>query len=136
VVRNSALKRRKNAAAAFAVHRHSRWRVAVTFLALLTFTLQNYIVQTHLHGLPQTMVASIGHQIISSSRQDQTPQDNDALNCPLCQEALHGGSFVLPAAIAALPPALAVSIVATIVAPLRAAKSASHSWLGRAPPHA
>jgi len=113
-------------------------RRALTLLALLTFAVQGYLVQTHIHGLPLTVAAmQAGTQAVSAPAQpDKSPLDNDSANCPLCQEFLHAGNFLLPAAIAALPPMLAVFAIVPATAPILAAKSASHLWIGRAPPQA
>ena len=118
--------------------RFARLRLAVTLLALITFTVQGYLVQTHLHGLPQSVVAlSDGKQYASPlSQNDKSPADNDQASCPLCQDSLRAGNYVLPPVIVAVPPTLVVAAILFAIVPSLAGRSVSHIWLGRGPPHA
>ena len=110
------------------------FRLAIALIALSTFICQSYLVQTHIHGLPLTVIVHSDTGSVLSSPQPGGPTDQDSANCLLCQEFLHAGNFVLPAAIAALPPMLVISAIVAVVAPILAVKPASHSWVGRAPP--
>jgi len=112
----------------------SGFRLVIALIALSSFLCQSYLVQTHIHGLPKTVLAQSDTGSVLSSSQPGGPADQDSANCLLCQEFLHAGNFVLPAAIAALPPMLAVSAIVAVVAPTLAVKPTSHSWVGRAPP--
>lgn len=117
---------------------HAGLRHAVTLLALIAFVCQSYLIQTHIHGLPQSVVAmSDGKQYASPlSQNDKSPTDSDQANCPLCQDSLRAGSYVLPPVIAALPPTLVVSAILMAVVPSLTTKSVSHIWQGRGPPRA
>jgi len=99
----------------------------LTLFLLLSFTLQSYIAQTHFHR-PDAPSAASGHA------PDRLPTKDDPANCPICQELLHSGQFVMPAAAALALPSASISIVAIVVAARPILRSASHSWQGRAPP--
>jgi hypothetical protein len=110
----------------------SALRLLVTFFALFAFSLQTYIGQTHIHLAPDSLAAIGAHK----QAPDKFPANGDPANCPICQEVLHDGQFVTPAAAMLLPPSLAASIV-EIAAPLRRlVQAASHAWRSRAPPAA
>lgn len=107
------------------------WRRALVLLALAVFTLQTYVVQTHVHFAhdpAQVTAASVkgGH--------GKAPANDEPQNCPICQEFLHTGQFITPTAQALLPPSLAVSTIALVDAALPFIHAPSHSWRGRAPP--
>jgi hypothetical protein len=74
-----------------------------------------------------------GPTTVQSHNDNQPAPDNPA-TCPLCQEMLHSGSFVMPAAIGALPPGLAFSAVVPALAQRIGLHFLSHNWYGRAPP--
>jgi len=116
-------------------------RLAVTLLALLTFAFQSYATQTHIHkaggllgglGLAAAADVKSGPQ----GKTDKYPGNQDPSNCPICQQMVHSGSFVTPSTLAALPPVLSISIIALRLEAAIATQPVSHSWHGRAPPHA
>ena len=111
-------------------------RLVIALIALSSFICQSYQVQTHIHGLSKSVLAHSDTGSVVNSSGHGNPADQDSSNCLLCQEFLHAGNFVLPAAIATLPPMLAISAIVAVVAAVIAAKPTSHSWVGRAPPHA
>lgn len=108
------------------------WRFAVVCLALLAFAFQSYVVQTHIHFAPAMQLSSGGHR----GHHGKFPADEDPANCPICQEILHSGQFITPAAQFLLPPTLAVSTIALVDQALPHIFAPSHSWRGRAPPQA
>jgi hypothetical protein len=71
---------------------------------------------------------------VAASHGTKAPLDAD--KCLLCQEYIHGGVYLVPAAVAALPPSAAASLLPLLLAPLHAARMLSHNWMGRAPPRA
>jgi hypothetical protein len=109
-------------------------RLWLTLLTLTSFLAQGYLVQTHIHGLPQAFVAESGKQVASPA--GTLPGDEDQASCPLCQEFVQAGNYLTPAAIAVLPPSAVAHVIAVDALAIVAAKPASHSWRGRAPPHA
>jgi hypothetical protein len=111
-------------------------RLAITFFVLFAFTLQTYVIQTHIHGAAPTGIAKLAldKSAAREQRPDKLPTGNDPANCPICQEILHTGFFVTPSA-AVLPlPAVAVSIAPTVIDIKAAVEAHSHSWKSRAPP--
>jgi hypothetical protein len=112
------------------------WRRALVFMVLTAFVLQSYIVQTHIHFAPADLALLAGDAAAKNAPQhDRYPANDDPANCPICQEILHSGHFVTPAAAALLLPTLAVSTIALVDQPLPVVAAPSHSWRGRAPPH-
>lgn len=105
----------------------------VVYAALLAFAFQSYVVQTHIHFAPATTLAG-AHG--TSGHHDKFPANDDPANCPICQEILHNGQFIAPAAQFLLPPTLAVSTITLVDEALPHITAPSHSWRGRAPPHA
>ena len=110
----------------------SGWRLVVIYAAMLAFAFQGYVLQTHIHFAPATAIADTQG---ASGHHDKFPANDDPANCPICQEILHSGHFVTPAAAALLLPTLAVSTIALVDQPLPVVAAPSHSWRGRAPPH-
>ena len=108
----------------------------LTLLTLATFLMQGYLVQTHIHGLPEAFISHSGIQTVSQLPRGPLPVDQDQADCPLCQEFVQAGNYVTPAAVAVLPPMAVVHVVLVDALPAAVAKPASHSWRGRAPPHA
>jgi hypothetical protein len=115
-------------------------------LTLLAFITQSFAVQTHVHFGAAAEAAVVDktdavqkansglHSQPLAERQGKTAPSDDPANCPLCQEFLYAGSYVTPAAIAVLPPALAVSTVVVETREPSPVWAISHSWQGRAPP--
>jgi hypothetical protein len=114
----------------------ARPRLVLTLLMLLSFLTQGYLVQTHIHGLPTAFAADSVKQTVSQSPNGSLPGDDDQATCLLCQEFVQAGNYLTPAAIAVLPPFMAVRVIAVETLAVIAAKPTSHNWRGRAPPHA
>jgi hypothetical protein len=116
------------------------WRQALVFAVLVAFALQGYIVQTHIHFSPEAAAlldADTGaHAANGTSHHDKYPPADDPANCPICQEILHSGQFITPSAQFLLPPTFAVSTITLVDRALPHILAPSHSWRGRAPPHA
>lgn len=111
--------------------RQSKLFRIVVGITLLFFAIQSYMVATHIHWLPQAAPVSAG---MYSHPPKNGPQPLTPDNCPLCQAALHAGSFLSPAAFAAAPVELVVMPVPLrFVLPVRPPPT-SHIWCGRAPP--
>ena len=117
--------------------RNNGARLAITFFALLAFTLQTYVTQTHIHSISQTSAAaastldgSVGHKRLPG----KLPPSNDPANCPICQEILHTGFFVTPSIAALLLPTIVASTAPIVTDIMTIAPAHSHSWKSRAPP--
>lgn len=109
----------------------SALRFVVVCLALLTFTLQSYVTQTHIHVAADSIVSTTGKKL-----PDRFPANGDPAKCPLCQEALHSGQYVTPASAALVAPQLSAQIIPAIVEPAIRVLVVSHAWRSRAPPPA
>lgn len=121
------------AATAAKGQRAGSWRSALTLAILLAFSIQSFLIQTHIHALvfagPQQ-----GTVTVTTQKHSSLPFNPD--KCVLCQEFVHAGSYVLPGGIAVLPPSARVSLLPFELVPVIAARAISHTWMGRAPPHA
>lgn len=110
------------------------FRSLICMLVLVAFTFQSFLVQTHIHNLPQSLTSDGGATTVKAPHDVKAPLDAD--KCFLCQEYVHGGVYLMPAVVAALPPTAVASLLPFLLAPLHAARTLSHIWMGRAPPRA
>ena len=119
----------------------SRTRLAVSLFVFLAVLFQSYATQTHIHipraaGADLTLALASGKAQAGSqnSDHDKYPANEDPANCPLCQEAVHSGAFVAPAALAVWSP-LAFVVLRWFAPPARHHLAPpSHDWRGRGPP--
>lgn len=104
-------------------------RLWLTLFALLAFTFQAYLTQSHVHAAP----IAAGKQVPGKAPA-KMPAGDDQANCPVCQAALHGGHYLAPGASGFVPLVLMAygAFVATHVA--SAVPSVSHDWTSRGPP--
>jgi hypothetical protein len=106
-------------------------RLALALLMLVAFTLQSYVTQTHIH-LGSTAVTA---GIVSDTHGGKSnPLDNETTNCLFCQEMLHAGTFVTPAAVALPLPIEYASILRLDLALPLLTGAIPHGWQGRGPP--
>jgi len=107
---------------------------------MLTFALQAQLTQAHIHFAPDfggAISKSDGNSTAAKTPSKKNlPANNDPANCPICQAALHGGQFLSPSAVALALPGEAITIVPLVVDIVTSRETLSHSWQGRAPPHA
>jgi zinc transporter ZupT len=117
-------------------------RYLVTFLVALSFFLQSYITQTHIHLSPSERRAA-GQVLAGQSSTEEAsqkgdpgkkPDNDDPAHCPLCQAVAAVGIFVAPSAPAiVVPVALSVPEWSTQHFASRRI-TPTHNWQGRAPP--
>lgn len=112
----------------------STFRLLVTAFALLTFALQSYVAQTHIHLAPGSFASYSELGAAKKQLPDKFPAQDDPANCPICQEILHSGQFVTPTAASILLPSLSVSIIAIVTHIVAAPEATSHTWQSRGPP--
>jgi hypothetical protein len=112
------------------------WRLGVTLLALLAFTLQSYTTQTHIHKptLPGWAGIAAALDLDAPAKNGNGPIKQDQQNCPLCQGVAHAGAFVSPSAAAVLAPTLSVQIIAATLSTAVRFDALSHDWQSRGPP--
>jgi hypothetical protein len=104
-------------------------RFIAALIALFSFALQSYVVQTHIHA-PGFEISGFGQVNHPSPLDGKNGQDD----CPICQAFATAGSFVTPALIIL---ALAVSFMdASPFVALRTAAGPrlARNWQSRAPP--
>lgn len=104
-----------------------RSRFFLALLLLVTFSLQSYLTQTHIHT---------GSAVAQKQAPGKLPNKDDPANCPICQEMLQAGHFVTPSAASLLLPSAQVSVFRIVTRAVVVAQSASHAWRSRAPPQA
>lgn len=129
--------RRRYARAVARINRMSNARVLLTFLALFAFTCQTYITQTHIH-FPFAASGSAAIDVANKTAPNQNGKEpfrpnQDPVNCPICQELVHAGSVITPAAIV-LPTVLPVFNLVAVAETALHFQAPSHNWQGRAPP--
>ena len=106
----------------------ARVRFIAALIALFSFTLQTYVVQTHIHA-PGVEISGFG-QVGHAPANDKNTTDD----CPICQAFSATGSFVTPTQII-LALVLAFILTAPFVAvPATAEPLLARNWQSRAPP--
>jgi hypothetical protein len=120
-----------------------RARFALTFFVFLAFAFQSYVAQTHIH-FPHEAAANVFatadrdaaavKTTTKTGNPDKYPPNGDPANCPICQEILHSGQFVMPDFVALLLPSQSISVVPVTIALPVVGHALSHDWRGRAPP--
>lgn len=103
-------------------------RQVVLLFALAAFAQANYLTQTHVH-LPAVAAAAT-----SEIPHDKSPQNDDPAHCPLCQEYLLAGAWVIPAPVVLPLPVTAAFHYFSFRRSIPFVAAASHDWHGRAPP--
>ncbi len=109
-------------------------RLAILF-ALAAFLVQGIAVQIHIHGL--AVPAGLTNVVAPSqlSAPGPTSQDPyDPANCPLCQEALHAGTYLVPAAADLFILLNAVALAPRFALSPRPGIEQALGWQSRAPP--
>lgn len=111
-------------------------RLAFIYLALVAFGFQSYVTQTHIH-LTAGEASSLAKQVAGHKRSPENlPNSGDPANCPICQEVLHAGHYVMPAVAASPQPALSVWTAQNEIATPAPLRAPAHGWESRAPPAA
>jgi hypothetical protein len=119
----------------------ARW--TITLFVFLAFAFQSYVTQTHIHFPHEAAVdifasadqnRALNDQAPGKHNPDKYPPNDDPANCPICQEVMHTGAFVMPDFVALLLPSQPISIVPIVIALPAAIETVSHAWQSRAPP--
>ena len=110
----------------------------------LAFAIQTYLTQTHIHFSSEGQSSGVHGQLalgggkvangVPVDRKDRYPANEDPANCPLCQELIHAGQFVTPAAAVLFLPSLAISVIELTIRYSPHLHTVTHIWRGRAPP--
>ena len=107
------------------------WRLMLLCLTF-SFLTQSLVVQTHFHGGPISHLAGVAH--ISNSTPPNPGDPYDPENCPLCQEMLDAGSYVLPVIVGIIVGLTAVPYLPVFILLPHPAAARHHNWQSRAPP--
>jgi hypothetical protein len=104
------------------------WRRLVLALTLVAFAQAGYVTQTHIH--PQALAS----RSAAETQHGKTPARDDTQHCPLCQEYLVAGAYLIPA-----PVVLPLPVVGSVFNTFSPREfpflvTLSHAWQGRAPP--
>jgi hypothetical protein len=102
----------------------------VLAFTLVAFAQAGYFTQTHIHGAPGLP----GSSAVAQTSQGKPQVPDDPAHCPLCQEYLLAGAYLIPPPIVLPTPAAAVSEAFRLERLLPHVGAVSHSWHGRAPP--
>jgi hypothetical protein len=107
--------------------------LAVFVAALLAFTWQSFVTQTHIHpeAPPGTVTHVVGAQLTPTQPTPERPID-----CPICHAAALSGHYLTPGPALVLAPVVITvwRFTTTALAPSRSDRS--HAWRSRAPPAA
>lgn len=107
--------------------------LAVFVAALLAFTWQSFVTQTHIHleTLPVAATHVVARQLTPTQPAPERPID-----CPICHAAALSGHYLTPgpAMVLAMVTAAVWRFASTASAPSRVTRS--HAWRSRAPPAA
>ena len=113
-------------------------------VTLLAFSTQTYLTQTHIHWLSERQISVtqahdhfVGRDFARGTPNDHKdgyPANEDPANCPLCQELIHAGQFVTPAAAALSLSFISISVIEVAVSSATLVRTVTHIWRGRAPP--
>jgi hypothetical protein len=108
--------------------------LAVLAAAMLAFTWQSFVTQTHIDivSMPAAATAQIAPAHVS-----QIPAAPDRpIDCPICHDAALAGHYLTPGPAWVLAPIIAVLWRFTADAKAEGRRARSHDWRSRAPPTA
>jgi hypothetical protein len=99
----------------------------------LSFTLQSYITQTHMHVAAFSAGPAVD-TVKNVPAHNPSPLDRESSNCPFCQAVARAGAFFTPAPPVPLLPAFWVEITAQVAPTAATHRAFAHAWHSRAPP--
>jgi hypothetical protein len=110
------------------------WRF-VTWVALLAFTLQSFVTQTHIHWSPHSSTRTTVALLLDGPvSQNASPFEKDKTACPFCQAIIHAGAFFASGAPLLLLPVLRAEWAVPRLFSIAKRAALAHSWQSRAPP--
>jgi hypothetical protein len=112
-----------------------RLRWIVLLAALLAFSWQSVVAETHRHvpgeAISGPLTARQGQQ--AQSADSRTPADAPA-TCPICRELAHANHYLPPTPFAFSAPRAPVELRPATVPVAWAVHRSAHDWRSRAPP--
>lgn len=113
-------------------NRSAHWFILLA--ALLAFSWQSVLVQTHRHiQLSASRAVVALHDGSAKPRQSHTPSDSSA-NCPICRELAHATHYLAPAAIVFIAAPATIAPLGSVLSVLPAHHRRWHRWRSREPP--
>lgn len=111
----------------------ARWLVLLA--ALLCFSWQSVIAETHFHNPSESAphAAAVKQAAAGQAGKQRTPTDSPA-SCPICRELAHAHHYLPPAPIQFDAPGPALGPVLSASASLSARTARWQGWRSRAPP--
>lgn len=110
-------------------------RRAISWILLAAFTLQSFITQTHIHGVPQTGAHVAIVKVVDGAPAHKAPGENTTADCPFCQAIVHSGAFFAPVVPALVLPTTWATHAAPLVTIAATSIAVTHIWRSRAPPY-
>lgn len=110
-----------------------RWLVLLA--ALLCFSWQSVIAETHFHNPSESAphAAAVKQAAAGQAGKQRTPTDSPA-SCPICRELAHAHHYLPPAPLQFDASAPALGPVLTAASSLPALAARWQGWRSRAPP--
>jgi len=104
------------------------WQRVLVAITLFAFAQAGFVTQTHIHPLP------LSNELAAEKSHSNTPARDDSRHCPLCQEFLLAGAYVLPPPVVLPYPGFIA--VENFIASYQSLSSVrfAHGWQSRAPP--
>jgi len=118
-------------------HAGSGPRFLLTLVLFVSFFLQSYVTQTHIHLAPASAATTATHTGTSATKpadHDKHPGDEDPAHCPFCQAVAASGNLLTPVAILLPLPILSSPVEKPVSHTPSHRSPLPHSWQGRAPP--
>ena len=111
-----------------------RWSVFI--LAFLALSIQNLVVQPHIHAQPSDTALTLEISDGEDGSAGNAPIEQAQTDCPMCQSSHQHGQYFRPSSVAFALPAFVHDRGIEFARIPAAHGRASHSWQGRAPPQA
>lgn len=107
--------------------------LAVLVAAMIAFTWQSFVTQTHIDPAQMPVAAVRG----APAHVSQVPAAPDRpIDCPICHDAALAGHYLTPGPAWVLAPIVVVLWRFTVDGKAEARRARSHDWRSRAPPTA
>ena len=106
---------------------------AITWIVVLAFTLQSFIMQTHIHGAFGDRIG-LAATVTNAPAHKNAPAENGTADCPFCQAIVHAGAFYAPSAPSLVLPIPRAKTAAPFFIVEAIGRVSSYLWQSRAPP--
>ncbi len=111
----------------------ARW-TSLVVAALLAFTWQSFVAQTHMHPVQGASQVGSGAAFVTALDTSGNNAPDLPANCPICQEIAHADFYLPPAPITLDVPDRTPDWQPASAPLVSALRQRSHAWRSRAPP--